>query len=260
MSRHASKLFAVPSLQDRLLSILVSGTSSSTTEIEITDLGCGNAGYWPTVLTKLLSARPSAQISLTLVDVNLNFALENKLLASMSSPRVALNFVEQGVSEFLERSPSANTIEERQSRLSANYETRARFVVSFYLLEHLRKSDGWLALYSLDRFCHLEGADMSLIAVPTRFVYRAGAPDNSHNAHLSEWRPEDLRSANYRLLYGLDGSRLFKLRRLTESNSFVLRAFAGSVTKALVFLAPSLGLGGLYAKTGFPVPPGFNKA
>lgn len=74
-------------------------------------------------------------------------------------------------------------------------------VLAFDVIEHLDKSGGYLLLYEMDRI----GRDCQIIFTPTGFLWQPPSRNNPHNAHISGWRPKELKSLGWKNQTGLMG-------------------------------------------------------
>lgn len=78
-------------------------------------------------------------------------------------------------------------------------------VVAFDVIEHLKKEDGYLLLYHMERIAKTA----SLIFTPNGFLYQQPDPGNQFNAHISGWKPHELKKFGWDKVYGHGGLRQF---------------------------------------------------
>ena len=77
------------------------------------------------------------------------------------------------------------------------------FIVALDLIEHLTKSDGYKLLYHLNRL-----AECSLVQTPNGFLWQPPFATNPFQAHISGWKPNELRALGWRRQFGLGGFKL----------------------------------------------------
>ena len=78
-------------------------------------------------------------------------------------------------------------------------------VIAFDVIEHLKIDDGYLLLYDMERIAKLA----CFIFTPNGFVYQRPEKGNPFNAHISGWKPKDLRNFGWTHLRGHSGFRAF---------------------------------------------------
>lgn len=78
-------------------------------------------------------------------------------------------------------------------------------VIAFDVIEHLKIHDGYLLLYEMERIAKRA----SFIFTPNGFVYQRPEKENPFNAHISGWKPKDLRNFGWSQLRGHSGFRAF---------------------------------------------------
>ena len=76
-------------------------------------------------------------------------------------------------------------------------------VIGFDLIEHLSKDDGYLLLYEFERIC----SHSCMIFAPNGFVYQQPEEGNKFNAHISSWKPREMRNFGWLQILGHGGFR-----------------------------------------------------
>lgn len=74
-------------------------------------------------------------------------------------------------------------------------------VVAFDLIEHLNKEDGYLLLYEMERIAR----KLVVVYTPTGFLWQPPSPNNPFNAHVSGWKPRELKQFGFKAITGLMG-------------------------------------------------------
>jgi hypothetical protein len=81
-------------------------------------------------------------------------------------------------------------------------------VICSHVIEHLKKEEGYLLMYELDRITKY----VSVISTPNGFVWQTPLDKNgkndSFNAHLSGWSPKELKKCGYLEQFGEVGPKL----------------------------------------------------
>ena len=100
-------------------------------------------------------------------------------------------------------------------------------VVAFDLIEHLSKEDGYLLLYEMERISR----KLVVVYTPTGFLWQPPSPNNPFNAHISGWRPRDLKHFGFKSFTGLMGFGILlgpyakpRFAFLEGSTSLILKA------------------------------------
>lgn len=75
-------------------------------------------------------------------------------------------------------------------------------ITALDIIEHLPKDQGYHLLYEIDRL-----APTSIIRCPNGFVWQPPFYSNPYQAHISEWRPRELRKLGWRKQFGEGGLR-----------------------------------------------------
>jgi hypothetical protein len=78
--------------------------------------------------------------------------------------------------------------------------TEFDLVVALDVIEHLTKSDGYRLLYQLNRL-----AECSVIQTPNGFLWQAPFRSNPFQAHISGWKPSELKALGWRRQFGVGG-------------------------------------------------------
>lgn len=73
-------------------------------------------------------------------------------------------------------------------------------IVALDVIEHLTKSDGYRLLYHLNRL-----TDCSVVQTPNGFLWQAPFLTNPFQAHISGWKPRELKALGWRRQFGLGG-------------------------------------------------------
>jgi SAM-dependent methyltransferase len=150
--------------------------------LRILDVGAGSGEIWKRVERRLTSNFGAAtKFELTLFDANpvdeetWNFA-GHKVVRK-------LGMVPSGLAQF-------------------RYDD-FDLVVALDLIEHLTKSDGYRLLYHLNRL-----TECSVVQTPNGFLWQPPFAANPFQAHISGWKPSELKALGWRRQYGLGGSKL----------------------------------------------------
>jgi hypothetical protein len=77
-------------------------------------------------------------------------------------------------------------------------------VIAFDVIEHLRVDEGFLLLYEMERIA----SQASFIFTPNGFVYQRPEKGNPFNAHISGWKPKDLKNFGWKRLRGHSGLKI----------------------------------------------------
>lgn len=184
--------------------------------IRVLDIGSGGALYWKKILEA--SSRP--------IDLDLLDPLQPQSINELGSGTTSSVRHIQGLAPI-----ALKTLE------SDSYD----LVVAFDLIEHLEKSDGYRLLYEIDRIT----LGTSIVFTPNGFVWQPPSINNEFNAHVSGWRPAELRSLGWarieghtglKCLIGPYGRSKFKSANLVHATSVLVRkvptlAFAFSAVK-----------------------------
>ncbi|MDC0911762.1 hypothetical protein OAQ27_01450 [Aquiluna sp.] len=75
-------------------------------------------------------------------------------------------------------------------------------VTAFDVIEHLPKHEGYLLLYEMNRL-----SAVSIIRTPNGFIWQPPFRTNPFQAHISAWRPSELRRLGWKLTRGESGPR-----------------------------------------------------
>jgi hypothetical protein len=174
------KFFQVQTIIARELEVLSKKIDSSET-IKILDIGAGPGKYWNEKV--LLDFFKKRKVELTLFDASEDSGLE--------SPSQLIS-----ISKVVGIAPKD---------LDLFQDSEFDLVIALDLVEHLSKDNGYLLLYHLDRLA----SKSSLIFTPNGFVWQPPALNNPFNAHLSGWKPKELRRLGWKKQYGNLGLSCF---------------------------------------------------
>lgn len=153
-------------------------STTSSKAVRILDIGGGSGEYWASD-QKLKRYLESQKIEVLIMDAHI--------------PELNLNRNIRFVSGL---APSALNDFENES---------FDLVVAFDVIEHLKKEDGYLLLYHMERIAK----SASLIFTPNGFLYQQPDPGNQFNAHVSGWTPHELKKFGWDKIYGHGGLRQF---------------------------------------------------
>jgi hypothetical protein len=142
--------------------------------IRVLDIGAGPAKYWNDAV--LLDFFRKRKVEITLFD-----ATEE---SGLTSPSELIS-----VSKIVGIAPRD---------LDSLQDSEFDLVIALDLIEHLSKEDGYLLLYQLDRLT----SKSSLIFTPNGFVWQPPALNNPFNAHISAWKPKELRQLGWKNQFG----------------------------------------------------------
>jgi len=148
--------------------------------LRILDLGAGPAGYWRS--GKLANFLEQSGSELVLLDASSEF---NSMALSDGARIKRVNGI----------------VPDSLYELDENC---FDVVIAIDLLEHLTKSDGYLMLYEIDRIGKLG----QIIMMPNGFSWQPPASNNFYNAHLSAWKPLELKKIGFGRIRGQIGSKL----------------------------------------------------
>jgi hypothetical protein len=196
-----------PSQFDVLTRTIVDAQKASGKNlIRILDLGAGPAQYYEKDVFGFFHFE---------VEINLLDAFDYSI-TPITSERVTIKRILGVVPEYLYSIPSDE------------YDV----VVAFDLIEHLPKDQGYLLLYEIDRI----SSAASIVFTPNGFVWQPPTVDSRFDAHVSGWRPSELRKLGWNNVRGHGGSRLFRgpygepLTPLNSSISRVIDSIAGRLS------------------------------
>lgn len=158
------------------LSARPDGAKKGKRPLRILDIGSGGAGYWGDVLTAF-----GGQIELTLFDPK--FPANFHELEQLSTVRHLSGLAPEGLAE-----------------IESDY---FDICTAFDLIEHLSREDGYLLLYEIDRLT----CGISIVFTPNGFVWQAPSSNNPFNAHISGWKPSELREMGWHAARGHTGFR-----------------------------------------------------
>jgi hypothetical protein len=161
-------------------------------------LGAGNAKYWKKISSEL-PIEVSNRIELTLMD-------------AVQLPQISFGEI------LVKRIPGIVP-----SNLSQFEDGSFHFVVAIDLIEHLAKEEGYHLLYQMDRIS--EAA--SLIFTPNGFVWQPPSLNNEFNAHISGWKPKELKALGWRHIYGQGGYKLLvgPYAKIKSTNKINIKMF-----------------------------------
>lgn len=143
-------------------------------KLQVLDIGSGGARYWRPILQRF-----GTKIELHLLDPAIPKIMD--VLAGLGDV-----FHISGIApDDLERLKS----------------DRFTVVAAFDLIEHLSKEDGYRLLYEIDRICK----GTSIIFTPNGHVWQPPSQNNPFNAHISGWKPHELRRNGWLKLRGHTG-------------------------------------------------------
>lgn len=91
------------------------------------------------------------------------------------------------------------------SELTKLEESSFDLVIAFDVIEHLKREDGYLMLYEMERVA----SQACSIFTPNGFVYQKPEKGNPFNAHISGWKPRDLKNFGWGELRGHSGLKAF---------------------------------------------------
>jgi hypothetical protein len=181
--------------------------------IRVLDIGAGPAKYWNDKV--LLDFFCKRKVEITLFD-----ATEESGLASPSELI--------SVSKIVGIAPND---------LDTFGDSEFDLVIALDLIEHLTKEDGYSLLYQLDRLA----LKSSLIFTPNGFVWQPPSLNNPFNAHISAWKPRELRQLGWKQQYGNVGFSFFVgPYGLLKYNSRVINLL-NTLALPIVRFFPSLG-------------------
>lgn len=164
------------SISDILISE-ISRLATKSTQLSVLDLGAGSAKYWDEVLKEF----PHVKFKLNLMDA---VAIES---LACSLDHVTVSRIQGEVPiDLLDIRPDTYDL-----------------VVAFDLIEHLTKDQGYMLLYELDRV----SSGTSVVFTPQGFVWQPPSTNNKFNAHISGWKPQELKKLGWKKIRGHTGSQ-----------------------------------------------------
>lgn len=149
--------------------------------IKVLDIGAGPAQYWNERV--FLDFFQKRKVDLTLFD-----AAED---SGLQSPSELIQ-----VSKVVGIAPQD---------LDVFQDSEFDLVIALDLIEHLSKDNGYLLLYQLDRLA----SSSSLVFTPNGFIWQPPSLNNPFNAHISAWKPKELRKLGWKKQYGNVGLVFF---------------------------------------------------
>lgn len=186
LKRHFSKnpkvffrnlAYVLPNSTTDLLIHEIRHLAQQRNEISILDMGAGSAEYWQETLDRF----PKIAFKLVLMD---------------ATPIEATRLKAKNV----ELSRLTGLVPRDLAKIE---DSAFDLVVAFDLIEHLSKRDGFIMLYEVDRI----SATTSIIFTPNGFVWQPPSINNFFNAHISGWRPSELKKLGWTKLRGHTGFR-----------------------------------------------------
>lgn len=164
-------------------------SQKNLTPLKVLDIGCGNGWYWKSEpLSTLIKERA---IVLHILDA-----------ASVPATLNEIAIFYRGIA------PEA---------LSKFEDNSFDFVVTYDLIEHFSKEDGYRLLYEIDRISKFG----SSVFTPNGFVWQPPSLNNVFNAHLSGWTPREMRKLGWdkqiaagglKILHGPYGHNKIKMK------------------------------------------------
>ena len=174
------KFFQVPRIIRKELDLL-SKEIAPNQAIRVLDIGAGPASYWnEKVLIEFFQKR---KVEITLFDATEDSGLQ--------SPSALIQ-----VSKVVGIAPRD---------LEFFQDSEFDLVIALDLIEHLSKENGYLLLYQLDRLA----SNSSLVFTPNGFIWQPPSLNNPFNAHISAWKPKELRKLGWKKQYGNIGFSIF---------------------------------------------------
>jgi hypothetical protein len=131
------------------------------------------------------------------------------------------------------------------------------FVIAFDLIEHLSKENGFLLLYEMERISKVA----SMVFTPNGHVYQPPTQDNYFQAHVSGWKPNELRRFGWSYIKGCTGLKFFfgayAKPKFFANSLFMntIRAVTSRVALCLASVAFSFVALKLRSEIGQPIEP-----
>ena len=145
--------------------------------LRVLDVGAGGGGIWNEIAQDNWLEQQGLQLEVTLFDPILS---DNVVDGKGIKISRRLGFAPEGLSSFSNK--------------------EFDLVTAFDVLEHLPKHAGYSLLYELDRL-----SENSIVRVPNGFLWQAPFTGNPHQAHISAWKPGELRAVGWRRQFGESG-------------------------------------------------------
>ena len=172
--------FQVPAIIEKELELL-SKKIDPNQVIKVLDIGAGPAQYWNDKV--FLDFFQKRKVEITLFDATEDSGLQ--------SPSELIQ-----VSKVVGIAPQD---------LDVFQDSDFDLVIALDLIEHLSKDNGYLLLYQLDRLA----SKSSLVFTPNGFIWQPPSLNNPFNAHISAWKPKELRKLGWKKQYGNVGLVFF---------------------------------------------------
>jgi len=147
-------------------------------ELKILDIGGGAGEYW--LEGKRLSSFLSrSEIQVTVLDAQIpSFETSGEILFKKGEAPRDLTELDDGSFDL---------------------------VIAFDIIEHLKKEDGYLLLYAMERIA----GQACFMFTPNGFVYQRPEVGNPFNAHISGWHPNELENFGWGSTRGHSGLKSF---------------------------------------------------